>query len=102
MSSLNYLIKWSIWPKIRIYEIEELITYAKSILPEIATEKKKLEEEKFLTETLLQQCDTWIAVCMDSLSCLDKKLESELTRNDGGILETKKVRFKIEPLINVR
>lgn len=79
--------------------------YAENTLERIAKEKKLLEEEKFQTEALFQKCDTWISICMECLNCLDKKLENELTRNDNGIIESKKVRIwkkkkKVRPTVN--
>lgn len=75
----------------RVYEIEVLILYAESMLPQIVNEKKLILEEKFQTETLLQKCDTWLGVCIDGLSCLDKKLEDEVTRDDEATIEIRKV-----------
>ncbi|KAK6630799.1 hypothetical protein RUM44_002968 [Polyplax serrata] len=74
----------------RVYEIEVLILYAESMLPQIVNEKKLILEEKFQTETLLQKCDTWLGVCIDGLSCLDKKLEDEVTRDDEATIEIRK------------
>ncbi|KAL0270961.1 UNVERIFIED_CONTAM: hypothetical protein PYX00_008220 [Menopon gallinae] len=74
----------------RVYEIEKLILYAETMLPQIQTEKKLLDEEKFMVEQLLVNCDTWIEVCMTSMNILDRKLPKENTRDDQAILETKK------------
>lgn len=73
------------------YEIDVLIKYAQEALPLIATEKKLISEEKFLTETLLTNCDHWIEICVTGMNILDQKLEGEITRNDEVVEETKKV-----------